>query len=94
MPPKLHIKDVDRNAMTGLITLEARIIDEADPVNGTGAVERWHIEALEITTKYNGDSEAWLNHVAREMLNRHRLRTAAHTSLHGWKGKSMIIKEG
>lgn len=97
---QMHIIDISKNATTGLITMEARIIDtSADPEqqakgsgDGVGAVERFHVEALEITNKYNGQVERWLAHVGREMLHRHKLRTAAHNDISKWHGKLMDIK--
>jgi hypothetical protein len=89
--PQLHILDVSKDAMTGHITVEARIIDDRSSV--VGAIERWHIEALEISSKYNGQVEGWLEYIGREMLNRHKSRTAAHTSIQRWKGKKLDIEE-
>lgn len=90
--PQLHIMDISKNAATGLITMEAQIIGSADDPNGVGVVERFHVEALEIATKYGGDPERWLRHVGREMLDRHKRRTAAHSDVHKWKGHKMDIK--
>lgn len=86
--PKLHIIDVSKNAHTGRITVDARIIDGAQE----GAVETWHIEALEIATKYHGDADAWLAHIAREMHGRHKSRMAAHSDVQKWKGQKIDIK--
>ncbi len=89
---QLHIMDISKNASTGLITMEARVIDPADAAHGVGVVERFHVEALEIATVYGGDPERWLQRKGREMLDRHRLRTAAHGNIHKWKGQKMDIK--
>lgn len=94
---QLHIIDISKNAVTGLITMEARIIDvAADAANGAneviGAVERFHVEALDIANNYGGDVERWLQHKGREMLHRHKLRTAAHNDVGKWHGQRMEIK--
>lgn len=92
----LHIIDISKNADTGLITMEARIIDAADTARGTGevlgAVERFHVEALDIEKNYGGDVERWLQHKGREMLHRHKLRTATHSDIGKWHGQRMEIK--
>ena len=87
----LHIMDISKNAITGLIIVEARIIETVDGVETVGAVERSQVEALEIATKYDGNTDAWLARIGREMLERHRLRTAAHTGVEKWKGQRMEI---
>lgn len=90
--PQLHIMDISKNASTGLITMEARVIDSEDGANGVGVVERFHVEALEIATVYGGDPERWLQRKSREMLDRHRRRTAAHGDIGKWRGQKMDIK--
>lgn len=92
---QLHIMDASKNSATGRVTVEARIVDEdgIDGVRVEGAVEVWHIEALEITSKYNGLVEAWLRHIGQEMMGRHRARTAVHSDINKWKGQRMDIKE-
>lgn len=89
---QLHIKDASKHSDTGRITVEARIMDSVNGVEIEGAVEIWHIEALEIESKYHGRVEGWLEHIGREMLGRHRSRTAVHTDINKWKGKRMDIK--
>lgn len=92
----LHIIDISKNATTGLITMEARIIETVDAGSGKGevigAVERFHVEALDIANNYGGDVERWLQHKGREMLQRHKLRTAAHNDIGKWHGRRMEIK--
>lgn len=88
---QMHIMDIGKNVATGLITMEARILDPADPVNGVGAIERFHVEALDIANNYGGDVGQWLQHKGREMWVRHKQRTAAHNDLHKWQGQSMNI---
>lgn len=91
--PLLHIIDVSKDQRTGHITIECCIVDEHDPVNGVGASERWNIEALELATKYRGDSEQWLHHVGREMLRSHRTRHAVHSDILRFKGRKLEINE-
>lgn len=88
----IEILDTSKDGTTGYMIVEARVIDEDDPVHKVGAVERSGVEALDIAKNYGGDVDRWLMHIAREMLFRHRQRTAAHTDLHKWKGKRMEIK--
>lgn len=90
--PQLHIIDISKNAATGLITMEARIIDGGNEPNSVGAVERFHVEALDIANNYGGDVERWLQHKGREMLHRHKLRTATHSDIGKWHGQRMEIK--
>jgi hypothetical protein len=88
----LHIIDISKNATTGLILVEARIVETFDDGREIqGAIERSQIEALEIASKYDGDSDVWLLRVGHEMLQRHRLRTAAHTGVNKWKGQRMPL---
>lgn len=87
----LHIMDISKNAATGLIIVEARIIETVDDREIMGAVERSQVEALEIATKYDGDTDAWLMRIGREMLQRHRARTTVHTGVEKWQGQRMLI---
>jgi hypothetical protein len=90
---QLDIVDISKNAATGLITVECRVIEPGavgEP-QIIGVVERWHVEALDIANNYGGQVEHWLRHVGREMLHRHKLRTAAHDDISRWHGKKMEI---
>jgi hypothetical protein len=89
MAIQLHILDISKNAGTGLITMEAMVID-----NGVaGVVERFHVESLEIANVYGGDSERWIRHKGREMIDRHKLRVAAHDDINKWKGQKIEIAD-
>ena len=92
MPAQLHVIDVSKDGTTGYITVRARIIDPDDPVHGYGAEEKYGMEALEIVQRFHGDVEEFLQWIGRDMLQKHRGRTAVHTDIGKWKGKRIEIK--
>jgi tRNA A-37 threonylcarbamoyl transferase component Bud32 len=87
----LEVLDISRDGTTGHVVAKARIVDDADPVSGAGTMEMVGGDALEISTRYSGDVEAWLRAQAHAMVARHHQRTATHGDLAKWKGKRIPL---
>jgi len=88
---RLEILKSSRDGTNGHITVTCRIRDDSDPVTGVGALEICGIDPLELVAKYNGDPQAWLAVMGREMAERHRQRTAVVADLSKLTGKSVDI---
>jgi len=91
MAIRLEILEAGKDGSTGHMTVMARIIDDTDKAHGTGAVEIYGIESMELQSKYSGDVGKWLHWVSRQMHHKHCKRAAAHVELAQWKGKTIDI---
>jgi hypothetical protein len=88
----IEIISIDKDGFAGIISAKFRIHDDTDKVNGLGMMEKFTIGSLEIVEKYGGDVQRWIKEsVSPQMLERHKSRTAIHTSLEALKGRKLKL---